>query len=216
MAPFACRISAAAQDVLFEHSERVRIGDHEGGHVLIDDPLQRADVQDALLARLDVLHRVSRDGRRGGVGAVRRIGNQDFAARVAALFEQRADQQNAGKFAVRARRRLQGHRVHAGDLGQRRFQARHHLHGSLRKRFRLVGVGPGEALDARHHLVDPRVVLHGAGTQRIHAVIDGVVPGGEAREVADGLHLAHLGKVLDFGAHVLGAERFGRVHRRHV
>ena len=59
-----------------------------------------------------------------------------------------------------------------------------------------------------------RVVLHGAGAQRIHAVIDGVVPGGEAREVADGFHLADFGKAVDSGAHVLRAERFGGDHRR--
>ena len=52
-------------------------------------------------------------------------------------------------------------------------------------------------------LVDPRVVLHGAGTQRIHAVIDGVVPGGKAREMADGFHLADFREAVDFGADVL-------------
>ena len=49
---------------------------------------------------------------------------------------------------------------------------------------------PRQPSDARHQFVDARVVLHGAGAQRIHAEIDGVVPGGEAREVADGFHFA--------------------------
>jgi hypothetical protein len=57
----------------------------------------------------------------------------------------------------------------------------------------LVGVGLGQALDAGDVLVDPGVVLHGAGAERVHAVIDGVVPGGEAREVADDLDFADLG-----------------------
>src|SRR5260370_40729198 len=74
-------------------------------------------------------------------------------------------------------------------------------------------MGPGEAFGARHQFVDPRVVLHGAGTERIHAVIDGVVPGGKAGAVADGLYLADFGEAFDFLAHVLGAERFGGVHR---
>jgi hypothetical protein len=37
---------------------------------------------------------------------MRGIGNQDFLARIAALFEQRADQEDAGEFAVRAGRGL--------------------------------------------------------------------------------------------------------------
>ena len=143
-------------------------------------------------------------------------GNQDFLARVAALFEQRANQQDAGEFAVRAGRGLQRDRVHAGDLGERGFQARHHFHAALRQRLGLIGMRPGQAFGARHHFVDPRVVLHGAGAQRIHAVIDGVVPGGKAREVADGLHLADFGEAFDFLAHVFGAERFGGVHRGDV
>jgi hypothetical protein len=66
---------------------------------------------------------------------------------------------------------------------------------------------PGQAFGARHQFVDARVVLHGAGAQRVHAVVDGVVPGGEAREVADGFHFADFGKAFDFRAHVCGAER---------
>ena len=140
-------------------------------------------------------------------------GNQNLLARVAALFEQRADQQDAGELAVRAGRGLEGDRVHAADFGEGRFEGRHDFHAALRKRLGLVGVRPGEAFGARHQFVDPRVVLHGAGTERIHAVIDGVVPGGKAREVADGLDLADFGEAFDFGAHVFGAERFGGIHR---
>src|SRR5579872_3752108 len=75
---------------------------------------------------------------------------------------------------------------------------------------------PRQALNPRHQFVNPRIVLHGAGAQRIHAVIDGVVPGGKPREVSDSLHFADLGKSFDFGAHVLGAECFGGIHRGYV
>ena len=87
---------------------------------------------------------------------------------------------------------------------------------ALRQRFRLIRMRPGQAFGARHQFVDPRVVLHGAGTQRIHAVIDGVVPGGKAREVADGFHFAHFGEACDFRAHVVRAERLGRIDRGHI
>ena len=62
--------------------------------------------------------------RRRGIGAVRRIRHQNLLARIAARFEQRAHQQDARQFAMRARRGLQRHRVHAGDLGAARVRAR--------------------------------------------------------------------------------------------
>ena len=108
-------------DVLLEHAERVRIGDHQRGHIFGDDALQRGHVEHAGLARFDILHGVSGDGGRGRIGAVRRIGNQNLLARIAALFEQRANQQDAGELAMRARRGLQRDRVHAGNFGEGRF-----------------------------------------------------------------------------------------------
>ena len=112
-----------ADDVVFEDAERVRVGDHERGDVVGHELFQGAEVDAAGLAGLDILHRVAGDGGGGRVGAVGGIRNQDLLARVAALFEQRADQQDAGELAVRAGRGLQRDRVHAADFGERRFQA---------------------------------------------------------------------------------------------
>ena len=78
----------------------------------------------------------------------------------------------------------------------------HDAERALRERLGLVGVGFGEAFEARDGLVDAGVVLHGAGAERIHAEVDGVVPGGEAREVADDLDLGELGH----DAEVVGAD----------
>ena len=122
-------------------------------------------------------------------------------------LEQRADHQDAGELAVRARGRLQRDRVHAGDFGEHLFERRHHFHDSLRERFGLIRMRPRQPVDARYLLVHARVVLHGAGAERIEAKIDGVVLSGEAREVADGFHLAHLGEIGDFRARILRAER---------
>ena len=77
-------------------------------------------------------------------------------------------------------------------------------------------MGPGESFEPRDELVDARVVLHGAGAQRIHAEIDGVVPGGEAREVADDIDFAHFRKAFDTAANVLRAERDRGIDCRHV
>ena len=192
-------------DVLFEHPERVGIGHHERGHILVDELRQGGDVQHTGGAGRDARHCVSGDGGRGRVGAVGGIGDENLLAGIAALLEQGANQQNAGELAVRAGGGLQGDGIHAGDLGEGGFEAGHHFHAALRQGFRLVGVRPGEALQPRHQLIDARVVLHGAGAQRVHAVVDGVVPGGEAGEVANSLHFADFGEIGDLGADVIDA-----------
>ena len=99
---------------------------------------------------------------------------------------------------MRARGGLQGDGVHAGDfdaaaIAQRLDDAQRAL-GNL---LGLIGMSVGDALDAGDDFVDARVVLHGAGAERIHAEIDGVIPGGEAREVADDFDLADLGHVAE-------------------
>ena len=73
-----------------------------------------------------------------------------FLRGLPALFEQRAHQQDAGQLAVRAGRGLQRDRVHAGDFGERGFQARHHFHAALRQRLGLIRMRPRQAFDARH------------------------------------------------------------------
>ena len=96
------------------------------------------------------------------------------------------------------------------------FSVAHYFQIALRERFRLIGMRPSQALDARDLFVHARIVFHGAGAERIEAQIDGVVLGGEAREVADRFHFAHFGKALDFSARVRGAQRCrGIDHREH-
>src|SRR5215470_10622010 len=73
-----------------------------------------------------------------------------------------------------------------------------------------------DAVEAGHKLVDARVVFHGAGTKRVHAEIDGVVPSGETREVADDFDFADLEKVFNTLAAVKPAERPGWVGGGHV
>src|SRR5215213_3644823 len=46
--------------------------------------------------------------------------------------------------------------------------------------------------DTRHSLVETRVVLHRARTQRIHSDVDRVVPGGHANEVTYNVDLTHF------------------------
>ncbi len=143
----------------------------------------------------EVLDAVADDGRCGGVGAVRRVRNENLAAGIALRLVPCAREQDAGEFAMRAGSRLQRDRVHAGDIEQAALQQIEDFKDALRERFRAVGMRFGQALDARDEFVDARVVFHGAGAERIHAEIDGIVPGGKAREVADNFDLGELGEL---------------------
>ena len=77
------------------------------------------------------------------------------------------------------------------------------LQAALRKFDRLVGMFGGDAVEARDEFIYARIVFHGAGAERIHAQINGVIPGGKAREVADHFDFADFGEAFDFGAQVL-------------
>src|SRR5271168_4399057 len=85
--------------------------------------------------------------------------------------------------------------------------------GKLRGPRRVFG---GEAFQARDKFIDPRVVFHGAGTQRIHAEIDGVIPSGKASEVADDFDLADFRETFDRCAGKFRTENGDRVDRRNV
>ena len=73
-------------DARFEDAQRVGVGDHQAGHVLGDGLFERREIEQAVLVGADVLDHVAGDGGGGGVGAVRRIRNQDLLARVALLL----------------------------------------------------------------------------------------------------------------------------------
>ena len=98
------------------------VGEHQRGGFFIHLPRERFQVDAALGVRLEVLNRVAADGRRGRVGAMRGVGDEDFLARVALRLVPGADQQNSGELAVRPGRRLQRNRVHAGDFDEAALQ----------------------------------------------------------------------------------------------
>ena len=107
------------------------------------------EIDAALGVRLEVFDLVAADGRGGGVGAVRGVGNQNLAARIALRLVPGADEQNAGELAMRAGRGLQRDRVHAGDFDQAALQQVDDFKNSLRERVGAVGMRFGQALDAR-------------------------------------------------------------------
>ncbi len=104
----------------------------------------------------------------------------------------RANQQDSRELAVRARRRLQRDRLHAGDVEQTLLQQIDDFENALRQRLRPVRMRLCQPLDPGHKLIHARVVLHRARAQRIHPQIDRVVPRRESCEVANDLDLAQL------------------------
>ncbi len=106
-------------------------------------------------------------GRAGGIGAVRAIGDKhDVAVALAAMLVVRLDDHQAGDLAVRARRWLQRHPLHPGDLGQIAFQFIEQLDRALGHALVLQRMNPREARQARHFFVHLGVVFHRAGSQR--------------------------------------------------
>src|SRR5713101_408026 len=73
----------------------------------------------------------------------------------------------------------------------------------------------GQTFETDHQFIHSRVVLHGARTQRIHAEIDSVVPGGKPGEVADDFDFADFGHVAQVFSFRWSEQR-RRVHVRNV
>ena len=202
-------------NLALEDADGAGVGQHQCSGVFGDHLLQLADVDHAQRVGAQILHLVAADGRGRRVGSVSRVGDDDLAPRISPGLMIGADQQDAGELPVRARRRLQRYGVHSGDVEQAGLQQANDLERSLGKRLGLVRMRFGDALKARDEFVDPRVVLHGAAAQRVHAQIDGIVPGGEAGEVADDLDLAQLGHNAQVRAGSFAQQAF-RIHFGHI
>ena len=203
-------------NLFFKDTERVGVGNHQRGHFFVHRLAQRVEVELPVEIGRDAADTVAGDGGGGGVGAVGGVGNQHHLAGVALRGQIGAHHQDAGQLSVRARRRLQGNGIHAGDFDQATFQQSHDSQAALAQLQRLVGMFAGEPRQGCHHLVHPRVVLHGAGPQRVHPGVHAVVPGGEAGEVADDFNLAHFREARDLFAHLFRAQEFLGIRCGHV
>ena len=77
----------------------------------------------------------------GRIGAMGRIGDDDFGAELAFLFEPGVDHQHPGQFPVSPCRRLKRNRIHAGNFSQKPLQIRHQLQRALTERCPAAGDG---------------------------------------------------------------------------
>ena len=168
------RKSRYFKNIRFKQAERVRVRQHQTGDVGAEFRLQVFKVDAAAFVRLDDANFVTDVRRAGRVRAVRRVRNQNDAPLfvVAAMLVVSADNHNPGRFAVRARRRLERKRVHSADLRQHQRQLVHQLERALRRFDRLVRVNVRETGKTRRVFAEFRIVFHRAGAERVHAVVD--------------------------------------------
>ena len=203
-------------NVGLKHADGRRVGEHQRRGIFVDELLERGQVDHAEFVRLQIGHLVAADSRRRRVGPVRRVGDDDLFARIAAALVVCPRQQNAGELAVCAGRRLQRDAVHARDLDQAFTQLLHLPERGVAQALGLVRVRLVQAFQPRDGLVDARVVLHGARAERIHAEVDRVVPRRQPREVANDLDFAQLGHDAQVVAADGVAEQGSGIHRWYV
>ena len=121
-----------------------------------------------------------------------------------------AHDHQAGQFAVGARRGLKRDSFQPRDLREIVRQFIQKLQAALAGLILLHRMQSRKTRQGRHVLVNLRVVLDGARTQRVHGPVWMVVQCGEAGIVADDVDLADLGQ---FGRRASDV-RFGQVGRK--
>ncbi len=179
-------------DVLVEHPQGVGVGEHQPGDVFVQELFEHLEVNAAARVASHQDRCVARHDNACGIGAVRRVGDEDAPGVAPVRQVMGTDDEQAGELSVGAGRGLQRRAREAGDLGQPALELVHQLERALGQRLRLIRVEAGEALEARGRLVDPRVVLHRAGAERVAAAVHAEVEARQPGEVAHEVDLAHL------------------------
>ena len=159
-------------DVLVEQAERVRVGEHQAGDLIVDLGAQVVDVDATALVRRHLDHLVARHGHRRGVGAVGGVRGQHLGALLAAVGVVGAGEEQPRQLPVGARRGLKADVLEPADLGQGALQAPHQLQRPLGALRVLRGVKARVAGQRGDPLVESRVVLHRAGAERIGARVE--------------------------------------------
>ncbi len=125
-------------DLALEDADGGWVGEHEGGGLVVDLLRELLNVDHAVHVRAQVFYLIAADGGGGGVGAVRGVGDEYAAARIAFRLVVSAGEQDAGELAMRARGGLQRDGIHAGDFDERFFECAQHPKRALRQRFGLI------------------------------------------------------------------------------
>ena len=203
-------------DVPVEQPERVRVREHQAGHVVARLLAQVVDVHPAVGRGAHLHDLVARHRHRRRVRAVRGVRREHLGPLLAAVLVVGAREQQAGQLAVRARARLERDVRQARHLGERLLEVPHQLERALGVLGVLKRMQPRVAGQRRHPLVQLRVVLHRAGAERIEALVQVEVLRRERRVVPDQLRLRDLGQLGGaLARHSRGQELLDR-HLGHI
>ena len=126
------------QNVAVKDADGVGIGQHQAGCIRANGGLEGLHVDTAVRPGRDIDHREARHNRRGGIGAMGGVGDDNLgAAQISAACMVGLNQQQARELAVGACCRLEGHMVHAGDFAEGGFRFPEHLQATLDRMCRL-------------------------------------------------------------------------------
>ena len=131
---------------------------------------------------------------RGGIGAVRAVGNQDLGALFAPIAEIGRRHQQGRQLPLGPGRRLQADRLQAGDLGQDLLEVEQDAPAIPEACSRPDRDAARQTRKRRQPLVPLRVVLHRARPERIEIRVDRHVECREVRVVPHDVQLAKLGQ----------------------
>ena len=181
------------QNVFVKNADGVWVRQHQAGGVVAEHGLERLKIDAAVRRGRDVHDLIAAHGSCSRVRAMRGIRNDDLRALlIAAGIMILLDEQDAREFAVRTGCGLECHAVHARDLAQILLCQLQHAAAALHR------VGGSQRMDTRkagqrgHFLVDPGIILHGAGAERIEAAVHAVDVVVQLRIVAAEVLLAQL------------------------
>jgi len=93
---------------------------------------------------------------------MRAFWHQNDFARIAARFMRRADRKNSAQLAMGTRLGAHRNTRHAGERLEPLAELVNHFERTLHRLLRCKRVDVGEPWQARHLLVEPRIVLHRA------------------------------------------------------
>ena len=177
-------------DVALENAQRRRVGQHDAGCLRPDARLERLEIDVAVRAGRNLPDHAATHGRGRRVGAVRRVGHDNFVALVvAARLVIGLNHGDAGQLALRARHRRQRHALHAGHVLEHFLQLEHAGQKALAVTDRTQRVPTRKTGQQSQRITGARVVLHRARAERIELRVDREVLLRQAREVPHDLQL---------------------------
>ena len=163
-------------DIFLKQSQSAGVGQHQSGGIRSHCSFQRRQVDCAVRMGLDFHHVHPADGHGRRIGPMRRIRHNDLGPVIAALAMISPDQFQSGQFAMSTGHRLQGHGIHTGDFRQHRLQLEHQTQSALGILFFRQRVQARQRRYRCNILINLRIVLHRAGSQRIKPGVDAKSP----------------------------------------